>query len=190
VITAGLIVWKRCPNRSDWLLPVAYACCIGVDSFLFHRGESQFLFVMGIAMFSLTHLNYLSLMLCNGKIDKRVGVIFTGSLLAYFAIFLLPLNGMGTPLKIAVLIYLLLSCLTLSAAFGLRLPKPEKFLFVFAIFLMMFSDTTISFKEFLHWERLNFLLMPTYYFSLIFMCIGMSVKLSRSENPSEPEGKG
>lgn len=110
----------------------------------------------------------------------KFGAIFTGLLLAYFAIFLLPRNDMVLPLKIAALVYLLLSCLTLSAAVGLRLRLPEKTLFIVAISLMIFSDTTISFKEFLHWEKLNFLLMPTYYYSLIFMCCGLCLKLQHA----------
>jgi uncharacterized membrane protein YhhN len=180
IITVCSIVWSRNSKRSDWFLASAYVFCICGDSFLFHRGDSVLCFVMGIVMFGLTHLNYLCLMLNNGRMSKTFGVIFTSLLLVYFATFLAPRNDLPLPLKIAVLVYLLLSCLTLSAAVGLRLPKPEKAVFILAISLMIFSDTTISFKEFLHWEKLNVLLMPTYYFSLIFMCIGMCLKLQRA----------
>ncbi len=188
VITAGMILWNRSSRRSDWLLPLAYVWCICGDSFLFHRGNSDLLFVFGIAFFALMHLNYFILMRCNGKINKWFGIIFTSLLLVYFAIFLLPLEGMGLSLKIAVLIYLLLSCLTLSTAIGLRLAKPEKTVFICAIALMIFSDTTISFKEFIHWEKLNFLLMPTYYYSLIFMCTAMCLKLSRTPHKLPVDG--
>jgi len=178
-ITAGLLLWHRRAARwSDWLLPVAYLCCMGGDAFLFHRGDKVWMFIAGIALFGLTHLSYFTLLICNGRLNRWVGGIVTGGLLIYFATCLLPLPDMPSGLKIAVLVYLLLSCLTLSAASGLRLAKPAKTAFIAGVALMLFSDTTISFKEFLHWEPLNFLLMPTYYYSLILMCTGMCLKLS------------
>jgi len=179
--TAVMIVARGCPKRSDWLLVSAYACCMCGDSFLFHHHNNPILFATGVGLFGLAHLNYLSLMLCNGRLNKRFAIIITTLLLVYFVTCLAPLKDMALTLKFAVLIYLLLSCMTLSAAVGLRTAKPEKILFVSAISLMMISDTTISFKEFLHWETLNFLLMPTYYYSLLFMCLGMCFKLSRCE---------
>ncbi|MFA6816017.1 MAG: lysoplasmalogenase family protein [Lentisphaeria bacterium] len=179
-ITVFLIQHSRNAQRCDWLLAVAYLCCIGGDSFLFHRGSNPWLFVMGILLFGAMHLNYLFLMRCYGTFNKRFGVIFTCLLLGYFMFFLLPLKEMALELKIAVLLYLLLSCLTLSFAVSLRFTKLVKSLFIIAISLMIFSDTTVSLKEFLHWEKLNFLLMPTYYFSLIFMCLAMSAKLHHS----------
>lgn len=182
-ITVFLLLWSRAARRGDWLLPAAYLCCLGGDAFLFHRGENQWLFIGGIALFGLMHGNYFLLLLGNGRIHKLFGAVFTALLLVYFGFFLLPLPGMGMGLKIAALVYLLLSCLTLAAAVGLRLARPEKLCFITAIGLMIFSDTTISFKDFLHWEPLNFLLMPTYYFSLILMTTAMSLKLRRAVGP-------
>ncbi len=183
-ITAGLLLWNRRDARwSDWLLPVAYLCCMGGDAFLFHRGDKEWMFIAGIALFGLTHLSYFTLMISNGKLNRPVGAVVTGGLLIYFVVCLLPLPDMPLGLKIAVLIYLLLSCLTLSAATGLRLAKPEKTAFIAGVALMLFSDTTISFKEFLHWTPLNILLMPTYYYSLILMCTGMCLKLSHPAKP-------
>lgn len=176
VVSIFAILRGHASRRGDWFLVAAYLCCFGGDRFLAGHGGGELRFLAGVAMFGLAHLNLLGLMLCNGRIHKWFLAIFTAFLLAYFILFLLPHGGVALPVRIAVLIYLLLSSLTLSAAMGLRLAIPAKTLFVGAVSLLIFSDLTISFKEFLHWEKLNFLLMPTYWFFLVFMCAGMCLK--------------
>lgn len=175
-VSVFAILRSRTSRRGDWFSVAAYLCCLGGDWFLACRGGSELRFLAGIVMFGLAHLNLLCLMLCNGRIRKRLLAVFSALLLAYFAFFLLPLDGVGLPLKLAALVYLLFSGLTLSAAAGLRLAIPVKILFVGAVSMLAFSDLTISFKEFLHWGKLNVLLMPTYWFFLIFMCAGMCLK--------------
>jgi len=175
-VSVFAILRSQTSRRGDWFLVAAYLCCLGGDWFLAHRGGRELWFLAGIAMFGLAHLNLLCLMLCNGRIRKRELAVLSVLLLAYFALFLLPLGGVGLPLKLAALVYLQLSGLTLSAAVGLRLAIPVKMLFVGAVCLLAISDLTISFKEFLHWEKLDILLLPTYWFFLIFMCAGMCLK--------------
>lgn len=177
-VSVFAILRSRTSRRCDWFLVTAYLCCLGGDWLLACRGGSELWFLAGSAMFGLVHLNLLCLMLCNGRIRKRVLAVLSVLLLTYFAFFLLPLDGVGLPLKLMALVYLQLSGLTLSAAAGLRLAIPVKVLFIGAVSLLAVSDLTISFKEFLHWEKLNVLLMPAYWFFLVFMCAGMCLKQS------------
>lgn len=187
-VSVFAILRSRASRPGDWFLVAAYLCCFGGDWFLAHRGGSELWFLAGVAMFGLAHLNLLCLLLCNGRIRKRLLAVLSVVLLAYFALFLLPLDGVGMPLKLAALVYLLLSGLTLSAAAGLRLAIPAKILFAGAVSLLAFSDLTISFKEFLHWGKLNFLLLPTYWFFLVFMCAGMCLKQAGGNQAKKERG--
>jgi len=82
----------------------------------------------------------------------------------------------GSPvLTVAVLFYLLISCISFAAATGIRFPSFPKWLFITGISLILFSDTIIAFKEFVGYHDLNFLILPTYYLSHILMAWALIV---------------
>ena len=51
----------------------------------------------------------------------------------------------------------------------MRLPAALKWAYLAGIALIVFSDTLISFKEFLRYRRFDFLILPTYY--LAHLCV-------------------
>jgi len=98
----------------------------------------------------------------------------------YYAFFLMP-RIRGAILDGAVLLYLLISCVAMAAAIGLRLAGRAKGLYVAGIGLILFSDTLISLNGFLSYSKLNWLILPTYY--LAHLVITLSI-LARFGPPS------
>ena len=68
---------------------------------------------------------------------------------------------------LSALIYLLVSCLSVGAAVGIKADPVVKWAYAFGIFLILFSDTIISLKEFVGYNVLNFMILPTYYLAHI-----------------------
>jgi len=53
-------------------------------------------------------------------------------------------------------VYLIISCLSLDAAIGRRGNPVTKLAYVFGVFLILFSDTIIAYKEFGSFKEFNF----------------------------------
>jgi uncharacterized membrane protein YhhN len=121
------------------------------------------MFVCGIALFFVAHAGFLAFCLKNGKIRFPL----LGALLAGYSIFFVGKLLPAIPdaiLLTAVLLYMLISCFSLAAAPGLRLPLLSRWLFTAGIACIVFSDTLIACCEFLHVCGLyHLLMMPTYY---------------------------
>ena len=92
----------------------------------------------------------------------------------YFGLALSPPIG-SRVLWIAVLLYLLISCVSLAAAVGVKQAGWVKGFYVAGLGLVVFSDTVISFNEFLRYRALNGWILPTYY--LAHLAITASILL-------------
>lgn len=166
VILLMLIVSQPNPARATWLIIGAFLFSIIGDWHLSNMEGDAIMFSKGIAFFFLAHLGYLLFALRNGGINWRFTVILLGIFLIFFAVMLYPAIK-DMILLIAVLIYLVVSCLSLGAAVGMVNEPVVKKSYVFGIFLILFSDTIISLKEFLGYDTFNFLILPTYYLAHI-----------------------
>jgi hypothetical protein len=82
---------------------------------------------------------------------------------------------------VAVLLYLLISCVTLAAALGRRAPPRSWWLYAAGIALIVLSDTLIAFAEFLGQHRGDSLILPTYY--LAHLCVTASVRVHDPDGP-------
>ena len=69
----------------------------------------------------------------------------------------------------------------------MRMGARLKWLFITGIGLIVFSDTLISFGEFLRWKRGNWLILPTYY--LAQLCVSWTV-LALCGSPALPKTRG
>ena len=139
---------------------------IAGDWFLSNMDGDPMMFSKGIVLFFLAHVGYLMFALFNGRIGwKLTGIILAAFLVFYFLVLYPSIND--TVLKLAVLIYLLISCLSMGAAMGIKSDPLVKWAYAFGIFLILFSDTIISLKEFLGYNILNFIILPTYYLAHI-----------------------
>jgi len=131
-----------------------------------HKGGDAMMFSKGIAAFFVAHIGYLGFAIRNGTINWKFTSIILLIFIIYFFWLLYPAIQ-DQVLMIAALIYLLISCVTFGASFGIKDNTVFKWSYVFGVFLIVFSDTIISFTEFLGYGNLDFLILPTYYLAHI-----------------------
>jgi len=148
--------------RDIWFVIAAFLFSIVGDWFLSNKGESFIMFSAGIGLFFLAHVGYLWFALRNGRVHKLFTVVVVAGFLLFFYLKLLPAID-DTVLLNAVLLYLLISCFSLGAAFGIRLSPVVRWTYFAGITLILLSDTIIALNEFVSCSALNFLILPTYY---------------------------
>jgi uncharacterized membrane protein YhhN len=175
--TCALILLLAIPDQAS-VAPVVAAFVFSMigDAFLSTKGDSENRFVLGIAGFFVAHLGYLSFALLHGTLSGWILALLLAGYLAYYVLKLKP--AIDAPLlSTAALLYLLISCLTLSAAAGLTLPLAVKALYVAGIALIVISDTFISFDEFLDDKTFTPWILPTYY--LAQLCVTAALLFNR-----------
>ena len=168
-----LIMWvhyfMNLNRRMDVLMiSGAFAFSIAGDWCLSNRIGDADMFISGILLFFIAHTGYLSFSLLNGKISWSLTVILLVTYLTFFIFGLYPASKSNI-LSLASLAYLLISCLSLGAAAGIKGPPFVRWFYFSGIFLILFSDTIIALKEFLNVVSLNYLILPTYYLAQIFI---------------------
>ena len=167
------LYFKKLPPAKDILmLMAAFAFSIVGDWYLSNMRGSANMFVAGIAFYFFAHLGYLLYALMNGKVKWTFFVILLAAYLVFFSLELFP-TFHDSILMWAALIYLIISCLSLGAAVGLRNNPVSKWAYVFGIFLILFSDTIIVYKEFVSFKELNFLILPSYYLAHIIIVFSL-----------------
>jgi len=155
-------------------LAVAAALAVSAlgDYFLATKGSKDSRFVLGISAFLLAHVGFLVFALLEGGMSWIALAILLAVYLPYYLLCLRP--AIPSPaLSLASLAYLIASCLTFAAAFGLRLAPAPRWLFVGGIALLVVSDTIISLKEFLGWKQVEWLILPTYYLSHLSVVLAL-----------------
>lgn len=159
-----------------WFVIAAFVFSAVGDYFLSNKSGNESYFVIGIAAFFVAHLGYLGFCLVHGRLHRiALAVLFAGYL-PYFLFFLRP--AIDEPILLAaVLLYLLISCVVLAAALGLKLSPAAKWLYVFGILMIVVSDTFISFNEFLKYRAFNNWILPTYY--LAHLTVTASIFLAK-----------
>lgn len=103
-----------------WFIVAAFLFSIAGDWFLSNKGSSFVMFSAGIGLYLLAHVGYLCFALKNGRIHVLFTSVVLAAYLLFFFVKLYPALD-DTLLLIAVLLYLLISCISLGAAFGIRL---------------------------------------------------------------------
>lgn len=173
ILVAVYLLLRESKTSADlWALIGAFVFSIGGDWFLSTRNGETERFVIGIALFFVAHIGYLTYALLNGKIRRNFTVGFTLVFLIYYALVLYPAID-EVVLNIAVLIYLLISCLSFGIAVGFQGDELAKRAYIFGIFLVLFSDTIISIKEFVGIHEVDWLILPTYYLAHIAVTFSM-----------------
>ncbi len=157
---------KEKPSKDTWLIIGAFLFSIAGDYFMSNMNGDSSMFTKGIALFFVAHLGYLFFAKLNGQIKWRfTSILLTSFLLFYFIVLFPRIND--TILMLAALLYLFISCFSLGASVGMKDESLVKWTYVFGIFLILFSDTIISLTEFLGYDKLDFLILPTYYLAHI-----------------------
>ena len=133
-----------------WLLALAFILSIGGDWMLKFKDIIPMRFIYGIVLYFLAHVSYLVCFLKNGKFHIISFLILLTAYGLFYILKLIPAIP-DTLLLGAVLFYLVISCCTFSAAIGLNLKdRMSKYFFIAGIASLVFSDTLIALKEFLH----------------------------------------
>lgn len=168
-----LLYFSKLPKAKDILfLMSAFLFSIVGDWFLSNKNGNANMFVYGIGFYFLAHLGYLFYALLNGRMNRIFTSVLLTLFLLFFVLVLYPSID-NQVLMYAALIYLVISCLSLGFAVGLRSEGIEKWTYVFGIFLILFSDTIIAFKEFVGYRDLDFLILPTYYLAHILIIFSL-----------------
>ncbi len=153
---------------SIWLVIIALFVSIVGDWFMSHAMAHPSRFVYGICVFFIAHMGFLGFCLHNGRINMWILMAVLTGFLIIFYIVLRP-EMVHVVLYVAVLAYLFISCFSLAAAVGLRLPRMARWYFVLGIALLICSDTIIALKVFAGYGQVNFLILPTYFASHILI---------------------
>jgi uncharacterized membrane protein YhhN len=167
------------PSKDTWLIIGAFLFSIAGDWFLTNMDGDPMMFSKGIALFFLAHIGYLVFAILNGRIRWRFTAIVLAAFLVFYFLILYP-SIKDKVLVMAVLIYLLISCFSLGAAVGIKSDPVVKWAYAFGIFLILFSDTIISLKEFLGYSVLDFIILPTYYLAHISITFSLIKKVDFS----------
>lgn len=165
--------------KDTLMILAAFLFSIIGDWFLSNMNGDNLMFVKGIALFFLAHVGYLAFALMNGRIKRTFTSMVLAAYLIFFFSVLYPTFTDKT-LMLASLMYLLISCFSLGASMGMRGDRIVKRAYVFGIVLILFSDTIISLKEFLHYYRFDFLITPTYYLAHIFITYSLMKKFENT----------
>lgn len=159
-----------------WMVILALLFSIVGDYFLSHMNGDGSMFIIGIALYLLAHIGYLLFSLFNGRIKWGVTMIITLAYLTFYYQILYP-NMSNETLVYIVLFYLLVSCVSLGAALGINAKGNVKWFYVLGIGMILLSDTIISFKEFMDYHSIDFLILPTYYVAQICITIALFNKM-------------
>ncbi|HAZ02706.1 MAG: hypothetical protein A2W90_14980 [Bacteroidetes bacterium GWF2_42_66] len=162
-------------SKDIWMILAAFLFSIGGDWFMSHKHGDAGMFVAGIGLFFFAHVGYLSYALLNGRVKWPFTIILLSGFLLFFLLKLYP-GIEDKTLMVAALVYLLISCFSLGAAAGLKAEPLEKWTYIFGIFLILFSDTIIAFREFIGYKELDFLILPTYYLAHIVITFSLMRK--------------
>lgn len=155
-----------------WVVILAFVCSMIGDYFLSHMSGDNSMFIVGISLYLSAHVGYLIFSLLNGTINWKVTTLITMGFLIFYYLTLYP-NILDKTLAFTVLFYLIVSCVSLGAAMGIRATHNIKTPYFIGIAFILFSDIIISFKEFMSFDSLNILILPTYYLAQISITIAV-----------------
>ncbi len=143
-----LLLRKHLKAMPDiWFVIAAFLFSIAGDWFLSNKGDSFMMFSAGIGLYLFAHVGYLWFALRNGRMAKLFTVVLLTGYLLFFFVKLYPALD-DTILLVTVLLYLLISCFSLGAAFGIKLAPIVKWSYFAGVTLVLLSDTIIALNEF------------------------------------------
>jgi len=176
-LSCAVIVWQtagQAIRQTKWWVIAGLIVSVFGDWFMVHRGNDSTLFICAISLFFAAHACFCIFCLVNGRIHKWFLLVLLLGYLPFFFMVLCP--GIPQPaLLAAVLAYLLMSCVSLSAAAGLRLPTIVKGAYMTGIALFVFSDTIIALAVFAKYRDWGFLILPTYFASHVVLALALTL---------------
>lgn len=169
-------------GRSGWAAPIVIAFGFSVmgDFFLSTRGDQtgskRHYYLLGILFFFLAHLAYLAFASRLGVLNRPILLLILVLFLVYYAVRLYP-RLEKTELKIAVLLYLILSCFSLAWVISLGCGSLRSGTLIGGIALIFFSDLTIAESDFCGVKAMAKWILPTYYAAHMILTFGVVLVL-------------
>jgi len=168
------------PHSNRWLpvLMASFIVAIVGDYFLGIR-TTDLGFILGIAGYLLAHIGFLTYAWRNitGRqfYSWRVLAVILAVFLIFYFVVLVPGLVNRIPLAIAVLVYLVTSCLTLSASIAVPAQRPAwSRVYAFGVFCLLLSDSLIGLHNFADQHTLYQLYMwPLFYSAMVFIALGV-----------------
>ncbi|MEN8119988.1 MAG: lysoplasmalogenase [Bacteroidota bacterium] len=177
IVILLILSFKKTKSTKDaWLIIGAFLFSIAGDWFMSNMNGDAMMFSKGIALFFVAHIGYFLYAIINGKIKWFFTSILLAAFLVFYFVLIYPVID-DKILMAASLIYLLISCLSLGASVGIKGDFIAKWAYITGIFFVLFSDTIISFTEFLRYDKLDFLILPTYYLAHISITFSLIRKV-------------
>ena len=176
-LSCAVIVWLTAGQvlrQTKWWVIAGLVVSVFGDWFMVIRGNNPALFITAISLFFIAHACFCAFCLVNGRISRWFLVGLLAYYLAFFVVSLSPaLTHPG--LFAAILAYLLMSCVSLSAAVGLRLPTIVRVTYALGVGLFVFSDTIIALAVFAKYRDLSFLILPTYFATHVVLALALTL---------------
>ena len=178
----GIILFSRLPAGSGddpfWLILIALLISISGDFFLSHREEEgkekPGWFVYGTILFFFAHVFYLAYAAGDSRFPLILFLVLFAGLVLYSIFRLLP-RLEELPLKVAITLYMVISCLSFSFAWGIRGAGAGRIFFILGIGLILFSDLCIAEAELIGFTPPGKLILPTYYAAHMALALGLSL---------------
>ncbi|MBQ5985017.1 MAG: hypothetical protein IJL56_08605 [Bacteroidales bacterium] len=169
------LILRKAPEgslRKYLFVPLAFAFSIVGDMFLYYDQGRAPLFIAGVAFYFIAHIFYICYTLRKGRVNGILLSVLTVIFLAYFIWMLVP-SISNNGIRIAVLLYILISCLSVSCAaampYGPTMDKTAKILVITGISSLLFSDFLISLHDFMGIQTGYAMMLPTFYLSQILV---------------------
>lgn len=144
--------------------------CLHIDSN--YPEYEAMIFILGVGLYFIAHFWYICFTLRNKKINWWLLGGLLAAFIAYFFILLVP-NISNQGIRIAVMLYILVSCVSVSSAAAMPLSdamdRTAKTLVIIGISSLLFSDFLISLHDFVGIPTGYFLMLPTFYLSQILV---------------------
>ncbi len=155
-------------NLAFFLIMAAFIFSIIGDVFLSKRKIKSNFYLYGVIGFFLAHVFYLLFMMHYGRINIFILIILLILYIYYFIRRLYPALK-DKKMMIAIILYTIISCLTLASTVGLTTNIITKILCISGIFLILISDTFIGEVDFAKNKKFIKLILPTYYLAHILL---------------------
>lgn len=180
-LVIAFCVWLfRRQHRDSAFIMLAFLFSMAGDAVLGRYYARPTGFVAGVILFLLAHLFYIKYCLLHGSPNRMIFWLLTAVFLSYYLFFLLPVIH-PWPVSLAVLVYVFISILSVSAACGMEGRSLGKWLFVAGITSLLFSDLLISLDTFMGISDFRRLMMPTYFASQILVTASLLCSATNGE---------
>lgn len=160
----GISVLFTGGGRDRFLLAAGLFVSVVADWFLSHQSGHSERFLYGVIGFFIAHCLFVAYAAMRYRFSTAALIAAAVLLIGFSAyMFIRALPNIEAGLKLPITAYMIVSMLSLYAAFSMNAPAAEKVMYIVGIAAIVFSDTMIAENVFLGVKPAAKLVHPTYY---------------------------